>query len=186
MFADPSRGFATIPPVGALWTVFVGPNRGFALPRSPAGSSNALMGRGQLEPQIFQPISKYLTNWSYGSIFVAFALWKEMWARLLLYIFSFISNIKNLIQFSMFVLIFSNSWFRMHKTTYRKFREKVGPWIPIGMSSNNKNIQLDEILLTWLYCVTGNVPYRHAALACGMKRFVCRFYCNLIVHDYQF
>ena len=109
-----------------------------------------------------------------------------MWARLLLYIFSFISNIKNLIQFSMFVLIFSNSWFRMHKTTYRKFREKVGPWIPIGMSSNNKNIQLDEILLTWLYCVTGNVPYRHAALACGMKRFVCRFYCNLIVHDYQF
>ena len=28
-----------------------------------------------------------------------------------------------------------------------KFRTKVGPWIPIGMSSNNKNIQLDEILL---------------------------------------
>ena len=39
--------------------------------------------------------------------------------------------------------------FRMHKETYRKFRTKVEAWIPIGMSSNNKNIQLDEILLTW-------------------------------------
>lgn len=66
-----------------------------------------------------------------------------------------------------------------YKETYRKFKPKVGPWIPIGMSSNNKNIQLDEILLTWLYCVTGNIPYRHAAVACGLKRSkiceICQF-----------
>ena len=30
MFADPSRGFASAPPVGALWTVFADPSRGFA------------------------------------------------------------------------------------------------------------------------------------------------------------
>ena len=59
---------------------------------------------------------------------------------------------------------------RMHKETYSKLRTKVGPWFPIGMSSKNRNIQLDEILLTRLYWVTGNFPYRHAAVACGMKR----------------
>ena len=56
----------------------------------------------------------------------------------------------------------------------------MGPWIPIGMSSNNKNIQLDEILLTWLYFVTDNIPYRHAAVACGMKRSkICKI-CQLV------
>ena len=40
---------------------------------------------------------------------------------------------------------------RMHKETYSKLRTKVGPWFPIGMSSKNRNIQLDEILLTRLY-----------------------------------
>ena len=48
------------------------------------------------------------------------------------------------------------------------------------MSSNNKNIQLDEILLTWLYFVTDNIPYRHAAIACGMKRSkICKI-CQLV------
>jgi hypothetical protein len=60
--------------------------------------------------------------------------------------------------------------FTCTKRVYGLLLEEVGPKLPVGMSSNGMNITADHQLLTFLYCMTGNVDSRHAAPAVGMQR----------------
>ena len=64
--------------------------------------------------------------------------------------------------------------FRMTKRVFEIFMAECEPWLPPGLSSNGKSISPRLQILIFLYYVTGNIPFRHLALAAGVKKSTCQ------------
>ena len=64
--------------------------------------------------------------------------------------------------------------FRMTKRVFEIFLAECEPWLPPGLSSNGKSISPRLQILIFLYYVTGSIPFRHLALAAGVKKSTCQ------------
>ena len=64
--------------------------------------------------------------------------------------------------------------FRMTKRVFEIFLAEVEPWLPQGLSTNGKSISPRLQVLIFLYYVTGAIPFRHLAVAAGVKKSTCQ------------
>ena len=64
--------------------------------------------------------------------------------------------------------------FRMTKRVFELFLAECEPWLPAGLSTNGKSISPRLQLLIFLYYVTGAIPFRHLAVAAGVKKSTCQ------------
>ena len=64
--------------------------------------------------------------------------------------------------------------FQMTKHVFEIFLAECEPWLLQGLSTNGKSISPHLQLLIFLYCVTGPIPFRHLAVAAGVKKSTCQ------------
>ena len=73
--------------------------------------------------------------------------------------------------------------FRMTKRVFKIFLAECEPWLPQGLSTNGKSISLQLQVLIFLYYVTRAIPFRHLAVAAGVKKSTCQKIIQKVVNS---